>query len=47
MMTIKTRTGVIAYDEIGTGAPLVLLHANPGDHRDFLTVAGLDGSKGC
>lgn len=35
MKTIKARTGVIAYEETGKGAPLVLLHANPGDHRDY------------
>lgn len=35
MLTVKTRTGTVAYEEQGTGTPFVLLHANPGDHRHF------------
>src|SRR5215472_5390062 len=35
MFTIQTRTGTVAYEEQGTGIPLVLLHANPGDHHHF------------
>jgi pimeloyl-ACP methyl ester carboxylesterase len=35
MLKIKTRTGMVAYEEKGSGIPVVLLHANPGDHRDF------------
>ena len=27
--------GTVHYREAGAGAPLVLLHANPGDSRDF------------
>ena len=38
MLTIETRTGSIAYKEQGTGIPLVLLHANPGDHRHFDSI---------
>ncbi len=35
MPTIETRTGLVAYEEQGTGIPLVLLHANPGDLHHF------------
>ena len=35
MFTVETRTGLVAYEEQGTGIPLVLLHANPGDHHHF------------
>ncbi|HLV97234.1 MAG TPA: alpha/beta hydrolase [Ktedonobacterales bacterium] len=35
MLTIQTRAGTVAYEEEGTGVPLVLLHANPGDHHHF------------
>jgi pimeloyl-ACP methyl ester carboxylesterase len=35
MPTIQTRIGTVAYEEQGTGTPLVLLHANPGDHHHF------------
>lgn len=35
MDTIRTRTGLVAYESSGSGTPLLLLHANPGDHRDF------------
>ena len=35
MLAIQTRAGAVAYEDQGVGIPLVLLHANPGDHRDF------------
>lgn len=35
MSTLQTRTGTVAYEEQGAGVPLVLLHANPGDHHHF------------
>lgn len=35
MNKIRTRTGLVAYEECGSGTPIVLLHANPGDHHDF------------
>ncbi len=35
MPTVETRTGLVAYEEHGSGIPLLLLHANPGDHRHF------------
>jgi len=38
MPTVETRAGTIHYVEEGSGTPLVLLHANPGDHRDYEAV---------
>jgi len=38
MPTVILSTGPVAYQERGAGVPLVLLHANPGDHRDFDAV---------
>lgn len=38
MRTLTTRAGQVAYEEQGTGVPLVLLHANPGDHRDYESI---------
>jgi len=38
MLTIETRAGIVAYEEQGTGAPLLLLHANPGDHSHFAEI---------
>src|SRR6266700_3011597 len=35
MRTVETRAGLVAYEEQGTGTPLLLLHANTGDHRQF------------
>jgi pimeloyl-ACP methyl ester carboxylesterase len=35
LLTVTTRTGTVAYEERGTGTPLFLLHANPGDHHHF------------
>lgn len=38
MMTVATRTGHVAVEERGSGPPILLLHANPGDHRDYDAV---------
>lgn len=38
MKTISLTHGNIAYLEQGQGRPLVLLHANPGDHQDFAAI---------
>ncbi len=38
MPSISLSSGNIHYSEHGQGAPLVLLHANPGDSRDFEAV---------
>ncbi len=35
MLTVETRTGKVAYEEQGTGTPLLLLHATLGDHEHF------------
>lgn len=35
MPTVQTRTCAVAYEEQGSGTPLVLLHANPGDLHHF------------
>jgi pimeloyl-ACP methyl ester carboxylesterase len=35
MLTVETRAGLVAYEEQGVGTPLLLLHANTGDHRQF------------
>jgi pimeloyl-ACP methyl ester carboxylesterase len=34
----ETKLGRVAYERAGSGTPLLLLHANPGDHRDFAAV---------
>src|SRR5690349_686675 len=38
MLTLETPLGRIAYEVSGAGRPLLLLSANPGDHRDFAAV---------
>ncbi len=38
MHSVETRTGSVVYDEQGTGIPLVLLHANPGNYRHFAGI---------
>lgn len=38
MPTISIACGNIHYEEQGQGQPLILLHANPGDARDFAAV---------
>lgn len=38
MRLIETSTGPIAIHENGAGSPIVLIHANPGNHRDFDAV---------
>jgi pimeloyl-ACP methyl ester carboxylesterase len=38
MPTIALSTGTVHYLEQGHGEPLILLHANPGDSRDFEAV---------
>lgn len=35
MPELQTYRGTVHYDEQGSGEPLLLLHANPGDPRDF------------
>jgi pimeloyl-ACP methyl ester carboxylesterase len=37
---ILTRAGRVFYEQRGSGVPVVLLHANLHDHRDFDAVAG-------
>src|SRR5262245_44314562 len=41
MQKIQTRFGAVAYDEQGRGTPLVLLHANPGEHNAFDSILPL------
>ena len=38
MPSVNLSTGAVHYSEHGQGAPLVLLHANPGDSLDFEAV---------
>jgi pimeloyl-ACP methyl ester carboxylesterase len=38
MPSVNLSTGVVHYSENGSGIPLVLLHANPGDSRDYEAV---------
>lgn len=38
MTLITTSAGVVHIDEYGSGDPLLLLHANPGDPQDFDAV---------
>lgn len=38
MPLVNLSTGAVHYSEHGQGAPLVLLHANPGDSQDFEAV---------
>lgn len=38
MSLIQLDAGILHVDEQGTGEPLLLLHANPGDPRDFDAV---------
>jgi pimeloyl-ACP methyl ester carboxylesterase len=38
MPSLHLSTGSVHYTEHGQGAPLVLLHANPGDSQDFEAV---------
>jgi pimeloyl-ACP methyl ester carboxylesterase len=38
MPSVKLPTGSVHYTEHGQGVPLVLLHANPGDSKDFEAV---------
>jgi pimeloyl-ACP methyl ester carboxylesterase len=38
MPELQTYRGTVHYDEQGQGEPLLLLHANPGDPRDFDAV---------
>ncbi|MFN3586570.1 MAG: alpha/beta fold hydrolase [Moraxellaceae bacterium] len=38
MPLVTTPAGVVHIEESGTGEPLLLLHANPGDIRDFDAV---------
>jgi pimeloyl-ACP methyl ester carboxylesterase len=38
MPSVNLSTGAVHYSEHGQGAPLILLHANPGDSQDFEAV---------
>lgn len=38
MPQLQTANGMLQYDDQGSGEPLLLLHANPGDPRDFDAV---------
>jgi pimeloyl-ACP methyl ester carboxylesterase len=38
MQMLDTAQGRMAYEASGSGRPLILLSANPGDHRDFSAV---------
>ncbi len=38
MQTIALPSGTVAFAERGDGRPLLLMHANPGDHRDYDAV---------
>ncbi|RLU02198.1 MAG: alpha/beta hydrolase [Ketobacter sp.] len=38
MPIVTLSSGVVSYTEMGHGAPILLLHANPGDQRDFAAV---------
>ncbi len=38
MAELQTFRGTVFYDEQGSGEPLLLLHASPGDPRDFDAV---------
>ena len=38
MPTITVRTGELNYLDVGNGQPLVLLHANPGEHSDYDSI---------
>lgn len=38
MPELQTYRGTVHYEEFGSGEPLLLLHANPGDPRDFDAV---------
>lgn len=38
MPQLQTSRGTVVYDEHGSGSPLLLLHANPGDPRDYDAV---------
>lgn len=38
MPSVSLSTGSVHYSERGHGAPLILLHANPGDSKDFEAV---------
>lgn len=40
MPLIQLTHGPVAYAQLGQGRPALLLHANPGDHRDFEAIAG-------
>jgi pimeloyl-ACP methyl ester carboxylesterase len=38
MPLVNLSTGVVHYSEHGNGVPIILLHANPGDSRDYEAV---------
>lgn len=40
MVELETRTGKVHFTDVGSGSPVVLLHANLHDHHDFDAIAG-------
>lgn len=38
MPRVQLTTGAVHYQDLGSGPPLLLLHANPGDSEDFAAV---------
>ena len=38
MQKVTLPSGMVSYVELGQGDPILLLHANPGDQRDFAAV---------
>ena len=38
MAVVTVRTGKLNYEEMGSGQPLVLLHANPGEYHDYDSI---------
>jgi len=45
MNTLLTRAGPVAYAEQGSGPPLIMLHANGHEHRDFDSVVEVLSQK--
>ena len=41
MPLVQLSAGAVHYQDLGSGPPLLLLHANPGDSEDFAAVSAL------